>query len=41
VLALPRINVDGRERPIDFLARLATGRHLGYPVRSKPNSRNP
>src|SRR4051812_9732838 len=41
MLALPRVNVDGRERPINFLARLATGRHLGYPVRAEPNSGNP
>ena len=41
MLALPRVNVDGRERPINFLARLATGRHLGYPVRAKSNSGNP
>jgi peptidoglycan/xylan/chitin deacetylase (PgdA/CDA1 family) len=39
-LALPRVNVDGREGPIDFLARLTTGRHLGHPVRPRPNGRN-
>lgn len=32
-LSLPRVKVDGRERPVDFFTRLVTGRHLGHPLR--------
>jgi peptidoglycan/xylan/chitin deacetylase (PgdA/CDA1 family) len=38
-LTLSRVKVEGDERTADFLARLATGRHLGHPVRPQPSSR--
>ena len=37
-LALPRVKIEGREGPADFLTRLVTGRHLGHPVRRQPSS---
>jgi len=32
-LAMPRVKVDGRDKTVDFLARLTLGKDAGYPAR--------